>query len=178
MDKDQFVDDYSKNGHRDDPMCLSYKTGAFKSIRRWSLAKVQQYFEAVSCDCGEQQCQEWKMKAIGYPAPDNCSVDPMTTFGPFGPPFTMMDKTDEIRLLPGGVDTGMGSGLPNPVGLRGSDFPFHWHFVLDGKTVGELTFNEETEKLDFSGDVHASAQILFDLVTERFAAWYKEKYGE
>lgn len=84
--------------------------------------------------------------------------------------------TDPPTGMTGSPDNGMAS--KEPIGLRGADFPFHWSFILDGKTVGELTFNEKTEKLDFSGNAHGSAQILFDLITERFEAWHKEKYGE
>lgn len=173
MTKDEFINDYSKFGHRTD---ATHGPGLHDdSFRRWNLNKVQQHFEAVTCDCGKRECQGWKMKAIGYPAPDDCSVDPMTMFGPLGPPFTMMDPA-EPTISFGLPDSGLAS--KEPIGLPSLDFPFHWSFILDGNTVGELTFNDSTKRLEFSGNADASVKILFDLVTDQFEAWHKEKYGE
>lgn len=281
MNKEEFIKDFSDKGHRADPQYGRRETGAFKGIPRWGLAKVQEYFDAVACDCGAPECESWKMHIKGMEPPPDCGKDPMTWKLPFGPPFTMLDPeqpaltltssddtwkrladvtpewgqlveyrgenwrkepdktysaidetprqgkfvpdcgthwtkmlggftTEKLGVIvapdpeitfwravpipigeaespsfsftdpPSGMTGSPDSGLASkePIGLRGADFPFHWSFILDGKTVGELTFNEKTEKLELSGDADATAKILFDLVTDQFEVWHKEKYGE
>lgn len=201
MNKEEFIKEYSDKGHRSDPQ-YGWRT----TTKRWSLDKVHDHFDAVPCDCGAIECEGWKMHIKGMEPPPDCGNDPMTWNLPFGPPFTMMDETNEITITPrNGVASGQlgeggeffpigeddspplvlmdappdsGVASKEPMKIAGMDLPFHWHFILDGETVGELWFNDDTKRLTFTGNAGASAQILFDLVTDQFEAWHKDKYGE
>lgn len=153
MTKDEFIQEYSLFGHRTDTRYDYHR--ATPAFSRWNLDKVRAHFDAVPCDCGHQECKGWKMRAKNMVRPEDCSVDPMMMFGPLGPPFTMMDAEQPMKLIPGGcsVPTGsanMGVSISEP----------NYTICEEGKEVGRFWFDEETGRFKFEGDMEASAQVF------------------